>query len=252
MIPSSSPSYDPAVATAPAPAGPSALDYATRVAKLAQAFGGSPEGAPQRQEGQSDADYAQQLAAYVNVDARALADMGLVPGTPAYYEYLMSQMDALVNDMTGSLNINAADLQQQLRAKTAEEQMALRRALYVRGQLNQLMGSGTYTDPFTGIGEEVITGGQRVNPAMAAYQRGLGRTAGDLAGMLPMERLRGIGQFTERETDPFGMQARADTRAEQEARYLAVLEDLKRRDGMFDRFGLGGISEAELAALLGL
>ena len=171
------------------------------------------------------------------MEGQALAEMGLTPGTPDYYDYLMSQLDATVNDMTRSLDINAADLSAQLRGKTQVELQALRRALYVRGQLDLLMGSGTYTDPFTGIGEEVITGGQQVQPGVAAYQRGLGRTIGEFGELAPGERQSAIGGFLEREPDLFGAGARADDRARQEGEYLAYIENLRRRGmlggGMF-------------------
>jgi hypothetical protein len=227
----------PGVYEAPAPAEPSTLDTVVRYAKLgntlANMFGGgsAPGDAPQRGEGQSDAEYGQALADYIQVDAQALAKMGLTPGTPDYYDYLMSQLDVTVADMTRDIDVNAADLSAQLRGKTQAELTALRRALYVRGQLDQLMGSGTYTDPFTGQAEEVMAGGRQVQPGVAAYQRGLARTAGEFAGLAPSERQSAIGGFLEREPDLYGMGARADERASQEGEYLAWLEDLKRRQG---------------------
>jgi len=227
----------PGVYEAPAPAEPSTLDTVVRYAKLgntlANMFGGgsAPGDAPQRGEGQSDAEYGQALADYIQVDAQALAKMGLTPGTPDYYDYLMSQLDVTVADMTRDIDVNAADLSAQLRGKTQAELTALRRALYVRGQLDLLMGSGTYTDPFTGIGEDVIAGGRQVQPGVAAYHRGLGRTIGEFGELAPGERQQAIGGFLEREPDLYGAGARADERARQEGEYLAWLEDLKRRQG---------------------
>jgi hypothetical protein len=213
---------------------PSLIDKAGRYLKLGKALAslggggeGAPQDAPQREEGQSDADFAQSLAAYVNVDAGALAEMGLTPGTPQYYEYLMGQMD---NTLAGYED--AADLMGQLRGKTQDELTNLRRALYVRGQLDQLMGSGTYTDPFTGLGEEVIdAGGAGINPGMAAYQRGFGRSIEGFAGLDPTARREEIGSFLDRAPDLYGVQGRMDARSEQEAMVQAFLEDLKRRQG---------------------
>jgi hypothetical protein len=241
---------------------PSLLDTAGKALKignmLAQMNEGAPADAPQRAEGQSDADYAQALATYIQVDAQALADLGLAPGTPEYYEYLMSQLDATVTAMTQEIDVNAADLQQQLRGKTDAELTALRRALFVRGQLEQLMGSGTYTDPFTGRAEEVITNGRQVQPGVAAYHRGLGRTIGDFADLAPRDRQQAFGDFLGRDTDIYGMQARADARAEKVAQAQALFEDMKRRRGMFNQsqafpeFSLGTTGDPELDAIFGL
>jgi hypothetical protein len=251
--------------TPPAAKEPSTMDNVSRLVKIgtkiAEIYGGQdnpPEDAPQREEGQSDADYAQALATYIQVDAQALADMGLVPGTPEYYDYLMSQLDATIEAMTGGLNAEAADLQQQLRGKTDAELTALRRALFVRGQLEQLMGSGTYTDPFTGRAEEVITNGRQVQPGVAAYHRGLGRTIGDFADLAPRDRQQAFGDFLGRDTDIYGMQARADAQAEKVAQAQALFEDMKRRRGMFNQsqafpeFSLGTTGDPELDAIFGL
>lgn len=247
-----------------APEQPPALDTAARLlklgAQLAQMSGGqsAPEDAPQRSEGQSDADYAQSLATYIQVDAQALADMGLTPGTPEYHEYLMSQLDATVDAMTQEIDVDAQDLEEQLRGKTSAELTTLRRALFVRGQLEQLMGSGAYTDPFTGLSEEVITGGRQVQPGVAAYHRGLGRTISEFAGLSPMERQRAIGGFLGRDADPYGMQAKADAQAEKAAQAQMIFEDLKRRRGLFNQsqafpqFSAGMTGDPELDAIFGL
>ena len=214
---------------------PGMLDKAGKYVKLGQMLsqlgggGDAPQDAPQRQEGQSDEQYVQDLADYanVNVDARALAEMGLTPGTPQYYEYLMGQLD---NVLAGYED--AEDLMGQLRGKTQDEITALRRALFVRGQLEQLMGSGTYTDPFSGLATEVIdAGGRGVNPGMAAYHRGLGNTIEGFAGLDPTARREEIGSFLGRDVDLYGAQGRMDARAEQEAMVQMFLEDLKKRQG---------------------
>jgi hypothetical protein len=126
----------------------------------------------------------------------------------------------------------------QLRGKTQDELTNLRRALYVRGQLDQLMGSGTYTDPFTGLGEEVIdAGGAGINPGMAAYQRGLGRSIEGFAGLDPSARREEIGTFLDRDVDLYGAQGRMDERASQEALVQQFLDDWKRRQhGMLGGF----------------
>lgn len=193
---------------------------------------GTPEDAPQRQEGQDDAQYAQTLVQYANLDARTLADAGLTPGTPEYYEFVMSQLDSVINQLTGGEDPDSPNLAAQMRNKTREELIALERALYVRGQIGQLMGSGFYTDPFTGIDEEVIVPeGMLTRPGVAAYHRGLARSTDEIARMSPQEARRFMGGFLERDPDLYGAQAAADARAEEEA--LAMQDyDWKRRRGM--------------------
>lgn len=223
---------------------------------------GVPQGAPAREDGQDDATYSQNLANYVsayvpNVDSQSLLKLGLTPGTPEYYDYLMGQLDTLIDTDMQGLDVNAKDLERQLRSKTRDELDALRSALYVRGQLQQLMGSGAYTDPITGRTEQVDTGGARVNPGVAAYHRGLGRTIEEFSQMTPIEQKQAIGGFLGREVDPYGMQARADERAQQEAQYSAYVEDLKRRGmfgtgNLFPGFSTGSTGDPFLDSLLGM
>lgn len=249
------------LASTPAPTAPASRalspERAKQLAKLGMKLnqmraghGQADEGAPQRAEGQSDAQYSQSLAEYLGLD------MGdLVPGTPEYYDYLMQQFDAVVGDLA---DLDGEALAQQLRSKTRGELEALRRALYVRGQLDQLMGTGDYTDPFTGLSERVVTGARRVNPGVAAYHRGLGRTLDEFSQLTPIERREAIGGFLGRESDLYGMQARADARAEQAAQAQAYFEDLKRRRGMFSQsapvqdFSMMGTGDPQLDELLGL
>lgn len=208
-------------------------------AGLANLFGGhgaKEHGAPQREEGQSDAAYSQQLAQYANLDAQALADKGLTPGTPEYYDYVMGQMDDIIGHLTEGLDLNGdpADIAAQLRGKTREELDTLERVLYVRGQMEQLMGSGQYADPFTGITEDVIVpGGGQVNPHVAAYQRGLARSADEMQHMSPQEARRFAGGMLSRNPDLFGMQQAADQRQQDEIYSMLNDEELKRRRGMF-------------------
>ena len=216
-----------------------AAKYAERIAKFGRALAqlhdgqGQPEDAPQRQDDQSNADYSQTLVQYANLDPQALADQGLTPGTPEYYQYVMDQMDAIINQVTNGVDENGKDLAQQLRGKTREELDALERALFVRGQMNQLMGSGHYTDPVSGTGQDVVAPkGKQVNPALAAYTTGLARSADELARMTPGEASRFIGGMLDRNPDLYGMQARADARGIEEA--LAqqdIFDPMKRRSG---------------------
>jgi len=157
--------------------------------------------------------------------------------------------------MAGGINVDAADIEQQLRGKTSAELTALRRALFVRGQLDLLMGSGTYTDPFTGIAENIITNGRQVQPGVAAYHRGLGRTIGDFSNLSPVRRQQAIGDFLGRDADLYGMQARSDARDEQAAQAQALFEDMKRRRGMFNQsqaFPDFSMGDPELDAIFGL
>jgi hypothetical protein len=96
--------------------------------------------------------------------------------------------------------------------------------------MEQLMGSGTYTDPATGLDEEVIGDGM-FNPGRGAYQRGLARNVNDLGRLRGADARKFLGDLTSRDVDFFGMQGRADERALDE-QYL-LEDDLKRRRGMF-------------------
>lgn len=220
---------------------------------------GQPADAPQRQDGQSDDAYAQTLVQYANLDPQTLADAGLTPGTPEYYQFVMDQMDSIINQTTGGVDVDSADLAAQLRGKTREELDALDRALYVRGQMGQLLGAGKYTDPFTGVSEQVIApNGQRVQPSVAAYQRGLARSANELAGLQPEDARRFVGGMLDRNPDLFGMQASHDARMLDEILSQQDYDDpMKRRQrGMFGdsaylQSQLGGLSDNDLAALLG-
>jgi hypothetical protein len=190
----------------------------------------SPEGAPQRDEGETDADYTQELVDYANLDAAAMAEAGLQPGSPEYYEYIMAQMDSVIAQTLGDLDVDAEDFADQLRAKTQEELLALQRALYVRGQVELLMGSGTYTDPATGIEEEVIGEGM-FDPNVGAYQRGLARSTDTLAGLRGEDAMNYLNELLGRDTDFFGMQQQADERYELAKRNEQ--DELRRRRGMF-------------------
>lgn len=194
---------------------------------------GVPQDAPQRQEGQDDAAYAQTLVQYANLDAQAMAAAGLTPGTPEYYEFVMSQLDSVIDQITDGQDPNSPNLAAQMRTKTREELIALERALYVRGQIGQLMGSGRYLDPFTGLDEEVVVPeGMLTRPGVAAYHRGIARSADELARMSPMEARRYIGGFVDRDVDIYGMQAAADARRLQETLAAQDVDlDWKRRRG---------------------
>jgi hypothetical protein len=205
--------------------------YAKAAQKLYDLLGDA-EGAPQRAEGQSDGEYSQQLAEYMSLDAQEMADAGLQPGTPEYMEYIMAQADAVIAQALEGVDVDAADLASQLRGKTEAEMQQLQRALFVRGQMGQLMGTGTYSDPFTGAEQEVVGDGM-FNPAIGAYQRGRAQDVENLAGMGGGEALSFLDSLIGRQGDPFGMQASADARAAQDRLRLPEDEMLRRRRGMF-------------------
>lgn len=196
-------------------------------------LGGAPD-APQRAEGQSDEQYADSLVTYLGVDAATMAEQGLTPGTPEYYEYIMAQSDAIIQQILGEgyddgtladEDVDADELSAALRDKTDAELQQLQRALFVRGQMDVLMGSGQYEDPFTGEGEDVIAPeGMLVNPSTAAYHRGLARSTDQLAGLRGGEAVDFLNDRIGRDVDLFGMQGAADARFEQ-----AKLEDDERR-----------------------
>lgn len=220
-----------APAAEPTVTGEQLQNYAKAAQKLYDLLG-DPEGAPARAEGQSDEEYSQQLVGYLGLDAQEMADAGLQPGTPEYMEYVLAQADAVIAQVTEGMDVDAEDLASQLRGKTEAEMQQLRRALYVRGQMEQLMGSGRYEDPFTGVEQEVIGEGM-FNPAVGAYQRGRAQDVQELAGMGGGEALSFLDSLLGRQGDPFGMQASADERYAQALLEPKDDEMLRRRRGMF-------------------
>ena len=192
---------------------------------------GAPAGAPTQDEGETPEVYAEELAQYLSLDAQDMADQGLTPGSPEYYEYIMAQADAIINQALEGMDVDAEDLSQQLRTKTDEELQQLQRALYVRGQIDMLMGAGTYTDPLSGTPEEVIGDGM-FNPNVAAFQRGRARDVQTLAGLSGEEAQDYLQGLLDRDFDPFGMQSQADARFELAKRNEMEDEDLRRRRGM--------------------
>lgn len=229
----------------------------------------APSNAPQRQEGQSDEQYAQALVNYINsalaglgiagaggkgeengqskgpeaalppglvdLSAQRLADLGLTPGTQEYYEYIMSQLDDVIARLLNGNDPNDKAFSSKIRAKTRGEMEALYRVLYVRGVLGQMMGSGRYTDPFTGIEEDVIgPDGATFNPSMGAYQRGLARFVQQARGMNAGDLRKLLGGMLGRNPDLFRMQAALDARRRQEALAAGESEefDPRKRRGM--------------------
>lgn len=224
-------------APAAEPKGPS-IDPRT-AAKVANALigmtGNDPQaqGAPQRQEGQSDADYSHDLAGYLGLDADTMAQQGLTPGTQDYYDYIMQQADQVIQQIAGDVDVNGDDLVAQFRGKSQEELEQLQRALYVRGQMDVLTGSGQHTDPFTGESQNVVAPGAGMfNPNVGAFQRGKAGDVEALRGMPGQEGYDYLQQLLGRNVDLFGMDRAASARFER-----AKLEDddTRRRRGMLSR-----------------
>jgi hypothetical protein len=220
----------PAEAPEPTVTGEQLRGYAKAAQKIYDMLG-EPEGAPARREGQSDDEYAQGLGDYLGLDAQAMADAGLQPGTPEYMEFILAQADYVIQSVIGDVDVDSADLAAQFRGKTEAEMQQLRRALYVRGQMEQMRGAGRYEDPFTGVEQEVVGEGM-FDPNVAAYQRGRAQDVESLAGMGGGEAVSFLDEILGRRGDPFGMQASADERYEQDRLRLPE-EDLRRRRGMF-------------------
>jgi hypothetical protein len=220
----------PQEAPEPTVTGEQLRGYAKAAQKIYDMLG-EPEGAPARREGQSDDEYAQGLGDYLGLDAQAMADAGLQPGTPEYMEFILAQADYVIQSVIGDVDVDSADLAAQFRGKTEAEMQQLRRALYVRGQMEQMRGAGRYEDPFTGVEQEVVGEGM-FDPNVAAYQRGRAQDVESLAGMGGGEAVSFLDEILGRRGDPFGMQASADERYEQDRLRLPE-EDLRRRRGMF-------------------
>lgn len=166
----------------------------------------------------------------VDLSAQHMADLGLKPGSQDYYQYIMSQLDEVLGRLFNGLDPNDASFAEKLHAKTGQEMEALYRVLYARGVIDQLMGSGKYTDPFTGISEDVISNSGDFNPGMGAYQRGLARDVNQLRGMTPDQARMFIGGMLDRNPDLYGMRSAANYRRIMEA---MASGGLRRKRGMF-------------------
>jgi hypothetical protein len=237
MPPATPESGDPTQPPAPAPepaVSPETVQRLARIAKtlydvLGKPEGEAPEGAPTQEDAEDDAHYGEELAQYLELDPASMAEQGLEPGSQEYYDYIMSRADQVIANVLGDMDVDAEDFSAQLRAKTDAELQQLQRALYVRGQMGQLMGSGTYTDPATGGSEEVIGSGM-FNPGTAAFQRGLARSVGELASAGDPRAY--LDRWLGRDVDFYGMQGQADQRY-QDALRNETNEDELRKRGMF-------------------
>lgn len=191
----------------------------------------APEDAPTYDEAESEEQYSEELAQYLALDPASMAEAGLEPGSPEYLEYILAQADSVIDQVLEGVDVDAEDLAAQLRGKTQKELQQLQRALYVRGQLELLMGSGTYSDPVTGTQEEVLGDGM-FNPGVAAYQRGRARNVEELAGLRGRDASDYLSALLGRSPDLFGMESARQERLEL-ARRNEQEDDLRRRRGMF-------------------
>ncbi len=214
-----------------------------------------PEQEAQYQE--EEKAFLEQAASYLGLDLVAMDEAGLVPGTPEYLAYILDQADSVIAQVLGDADPESEEFATQFRAKSEKEQIQLMRALYIRGQLGALSGSGTYTDPFTGAEEDVaLPDGVRVRPTVAAHQRGLARSVDELAKMSPQEAKRFLGGMLSRDPDLFRMQARRDATGLREALEPLETEEMRRKrrgmfgDSAFFQQELGGMGGADLDALL--
>jgi hypothetical protein len=213
---------------------PEDLQRYAKIAKKVYDLVQQPDG-PQQSEGQSDEEYAGQLVDYLGLDPQTMADAGLTPGTPEYYEYIMAQADAIISQVLGDMDVDSEQFAQQLRTKTTEEQQSLVRALYVRGQMDQLMGSGTYTDPTSGEAVDVIgPDGSTFNPGLGGYQAGLAGDIDELGGLRGNDAMDYLQGMLGRRPDFFGMQAQADEQFELAKR--TEQDDERKRRGMFSSY----------------
>lgn len=196
---------------------------------------GAAKGAPQQPPADATPEdqqkYYSDVVNYLGLDAQTMAAAGLQPGSPEYTQYILDQADAIISQTMQGLDVNSADLSAQLRTKTDQELQQLQRALYVRGQLGQQMGAGTYVDPATGTPQEVLGGGM-FDPNVGAYQRGLAGNVNDLAGKQGQGAYDYLQGMLGRHADMFGMQGAADAQFEQAKRNDQNPDELRRRRGM--------------------
>ena len=180
-------------------------------------------------------EYFDQVVEYLGLDTAAMAEAGLTPGTPEYLDYILQQIDAMIAQGFGDADPDSEDFSALLRTKTEQEVQSLARALYIRGQLGIFAGPGSYMDPFTEIMEDVAAPeGASFRPSVAAYHRGLARSAEEMSKLAPQERKRFLGGMLDREPDLFGAQAKRDAQALREALSQTPEDEMKkRRKGMF-------------------
>lgn len=210
------------------------VDKFQQVAKTVDSLTGGPAAdAPVRSEGMDDAAYSQELILYMGLSPEQILAAGYEPGTREYYNYVLEQADSIIMQILGEVGdtADAEELSAALRTKSAAELQDLQRALYVRGQMGTLMGSGEYTDPFSGQEVDVLGSGM-FNPGEGAYGAGLASdvdTLAQLGSTDPNAARAFLQELLGRNPDLYGMQARQDAALER-----AKLEGGERkRRGMF-------------------
>ena len=216
-----------------------------------------PEG---QREGESDADFdtriTDEVIDYVDVkdlnglgidtsglDAKAIKDLGIEPGTPQYRSYILDQLDKLISDLAGvdaSVLLegeSVGDLQNILRDMSAQEVQALQRALFARGALNDMSYATSGYDPLTD--QEYEFGDLVSGPGSAS------RRASDVGFGAFTDTLRNAGSGDEvrrlieerralgRGADLFGLKERGRKRREREGMLSLLASDDKRRKGYF-------------------
>ena len=204
-----------------------ALSAAQRVAGLAKQVAAligddgqkaaAQEQRPAREQGQTDREYAQEVAdwavKYLDIDSAAMAKAGLQPGSPEYLNFILEQANSVISQIFSKGGLKEGetvqDLQTQLGDLTKSELRQLDRALFVRGELGKMMGAGDYFDPFSGRTERVEGAGQ-FNAGRAAYQRGVARSVDELAGLRGSDARQYLGGMLGRKADLYGLQATAD------------------------------------------
>jgi len=171
---------------------------------------------PQRRQGQTEEQYQTEVsswaAEYLDLDVEAMARAGLEPGSPEYMQYILNQADSVIEQIFSHApealrnGETAGDLSAALRDLSKSELLQLQRALYVRGSLGQIMGSGEYVDPFSGISEQTMGEGMFA-PSVAAYQRGMARNVDSLAGLRGNDARTFLDNLTGRNVDIFDLNA---------------------------------------------
>jgi len=175
--------------------------------------------APAREEGQTDEQYFTEVGEaaieYLSLDAAAMRAEGLVPGTPQYIEYILSQADAIIEQVFDdpAAMESPEELKAALRDLNSRDAAQLVRALHVRGALGSMTSASSVVDPFSGISEEIgMLPGEQVKGAEAARQRGLARSVEGLATGPRDQAKEKLSGMLGRNVDLFGMQEKADAR----------------------------------------
>lgn len=150
---------------------------------------------------------------YLGLDADAMREAGLEPGTQEYLDYILQQADALIQAAFGEnpealLEGESVEaLQNALRDLTEVEMEQLARAMYVRGALGGVSFAEEAVDPFTGEAQELgLLEGESADPSRSATMRGYAEFLKKTARLSGPEARTAIRGMLGRDVDLFDLE----------------------------------------------